>query len=74
MDQTFTINLLSYTKTLVPIYRLRAITYFMVPPFVWGKMAVFLEVLIVAPPFLDMCLDIFGAWVNPTKNIYWDII
>ncbi len=31
IDQTFTINLLSYTKTLVPIYRFRAITFFIAP-------------------------------------------
>ncbi len=86
MDQTFTINLLSYTKILVPIYRLRAITFFMVPPFFGKKMAfcpkikkklswaLFREALIVAPPFLDMCLDIFGAWINPPKHFYWDII
>ncbi len=39
IDQTFTINLLSYTKTLVPLYRFRAITFFMVPRFFWEKMA-----------------------------------
>ncbi len=50
--------------------------FFMVPPFFCKKwpfcpkikntllLAVFLEALIVAPPFLDMCLGIFGAWIN----------
>ncbi len=43
----------------------------MVPPFFGEKKAflpqnkaVFREALIVAPPFLDMCLDIYGAWIN----------
>ncbi len=87
MDQTFTINLFSYTKTLVPIYRFRARTFFMVPPFLVEKNGLFvpklkktvvscffLEALIVVPPFLDMCLDIFGAWINPKKSFDWDII
>ncbi len=79
--QTFSTNHLSYIKTLVPIYRFRAITFFrcrhflrknclfaqkLKKLFVW---AVFLEALIVAPPFLDMCLDIFGAWIN-NKNLF----
>ncbi len=79
MDQTFTINLLSYTKTLVPIYRFRAITFFMVPPF-WGKKWPSFSrslncgySIIVATPFLDMCLDIFGAWINPKISFNWDI-
>ncbi len=25
-------------------------------------------------PFLDMCLDIFGAWINKKKSFDWDII
>ncbi len=29
--------------------------------------------LIVAPPFLDMCLDIFGAWIIKKKSFDWDI-
>ncbi len=33
-----------------------------------------LEDLIVAPPYLDMCLDIFGAWINQKKSFDWDII
>ncbi len=86
MDQTFTINLFSYTKTLVPIYRSRAITFFMVPPFLGKKLPFcpkmkklcrelfFREALIVAPPFLDMCLDIFGAWIKQKKSFDWDII
>ncbi len=36
--------------------------------------AVFRETLIVAPPFLDMCLDIYGAWINQKKSFDWDII
>ncbi len=55
----------------------------MVPPFFGKKMAFspqnkitvvscFLEALIVAPPFLDMCLDIFGAWINQNKSFDWD--
>ncbi len=86
MDQTFTINLFSYTKTLVPIYRFRAITFFMVPSFFGEKWpfcpkikktlswAVFREVLIVAPPVLDMCLVIYGSWINQKKSYDWDII
>ncbi len=34
----------------------------------------FLEALIVAPPFLDMGLDIFGPWINQKKSFDWDII
>ncbi len=29
----------------------------------------FREALIVASPFLDMCLDIYGPWINPNKNL-----
>ncbi len=36
--------------------------------------AVFREALIVAPPFLDMCLDIFGVWIKQKKSFDWDII
>ncbi len=36
--------------------------------------AVFREALIVAPPFLDMCLDIYGAWIKQKKSFDWDII
>ncbi len=32
------------------------------------------EALIVAPPFLDICLDMFGAWINTKKSFDWDII
>ncbi len=58
----------------------------MVPPFFEKKMAflpqnkktlswaVFQEALIVASPFLDMCLDIYGAWINQKKYFDWDII
>ncbi len=28
----------------------------------------------VALPFLDMCLDIYGAWINQKKSFNWDII
>ncbi len=34
----------------------------------------FREDLNVAPPFLDMCLDIYGAWINQKKSFDWDII
>ncbi len=34
----------------------------------------FLQALIAALPFLDMCLDIFGAWINQKKSFVWDII
>ncbi len=67
MDQTFTINLLSYTKTLVSIYRFRAITFFMVPPF-FGKKWPFCPKI-----KKDMCLDIFWAWINQKKSFDWDI-
>ncbi len=30
--------------------------------------------LIVAAPFLDMCLDIFRAWINPQKSFDWYIM
>ncbi len=55
----------------------------MVLPFLWTKnglfalklktlsWALFWEALIVAPPFLDMCLDIFGAWINQKKSFDW---
>ncbi len=78
---TFTTNHLSYTKTLVPLYIFRAITFFWWCHHFWGKnglfapklkkllRAVFLEALIVAPPFLDMCLDIYWAWIN--QKIFW---
>ncbi len=58
----------------------------MVPPFFGKKMdfcpkikktlpwAIFRETLIVAPPFLDMCLDIYGAWINQKYSFDWDII
>ncbi len=58
----------------------------MVPPLFLEKMAflpqnkktllwaVFQESLIVAPPFPDMCLDIYGAWINQNKSFDWDII
>ncbi len=58
----------------------------MVTPISWEKMAclpqnkktllwaVFLEAFIIAPPFLDMCLDIYGAWINQKKSFDWDII
>ncbi len=36
--------------------------------------AVFQEVLIVAPPFLDICLDIYGASINQKISFDWDII
>ncbi len=36
--------------------------------------AVFPEALILAPPFLDMCFDIYGAWINQKKSFDWDII
>ncbi len=32
--------------------------------------AVFQEALMVAPLFLDMCLDIYGAWINPQKYLF----
>ncbi len=80
MYWTFNTNHLSYIKTLVLIYIFRAITFFgwyiYIPPFLEKKMAIlpqtkktflwayFREALIVAPPFLDMCLDIYGAWIN----------
>ncbi len=78
--QTFSTNHLSYIKTLLPIYIFRAITFFLMVPGFFGKkwpfcskinktlsLAVFREALIVAPPFLDMCLDIYGAWINKKK-------
>ncbi len=83
MYQTFSTNHLSYTKTLVPIYRFRAITFFL-----WCRQfletkcpfcpkikqtlsgAVFRVALIVAPLFLDICLEIFGAWINQ-KTFFW---
>ncbi len=78
--RTFSTNHLSYTKTFVPIYIFRAITFFWWCPHFFRKngffapppkkklwWAVFREALIVAPPFLDMCLDIYGAWINQTK-------
>ncbi len=68
-------------------YKHNVITFFfMVPPFLGKKMAfcpkikktlswaVFQEALIVAPLFLDICLDIFGAWNNPPQKIVWDIL
>ncbi len=81
----FSTNHLSYTKILVAIYIFRAITFLMVPPFFEKKWpfcpkiktlswAVFREALIVAPPFLDMCLDIYGAWMNQKISFDWDII
>ncbi len=79
--RTFSTNHLSYIKTLVPIYIFRAITFFwwcrhflrknglfapkLKKNLLW---TVFREALIVASPFLDMCLDIFGAWINQ-KNL-----
>ncbi len=84
----FNTKTLSWTK-LSPstfFHRFRAITFFMVPPF-YGKkwpfcpkiifflsLAVFQEALTVAPPFLAMCLDIFGAWINQKTSFDWDII
>ncbi len=74
--RTFSTNHLSYTKTLVTIYIFRAITFFDGAAIFGKKMAflpqnkktllwaVFREALIVAPPFLDMCLDIYGAWIR----------
>ncbi len=47
---------------------------FLPPNFFVVVMSCFLEVLIVAPPFLDMCLDIFGACFNQNKSFDWDII
>ncbi len=55
--QTFSTNHLSYIKTLVPIYTDLGL-------------AVFREALIVAPIFLDICLDIFGAWINQTEKLF----
>ncbi len=85
--RTFSTNHLLYIKTLVPIYIFRAITFFWwCRHFLREKMAflpqtkkmlswaVFREALIVAPPFLDMCLDIYGAWINKKKSFDWDII
>ncbi len=58
----------------------------MVPPFFEKKWpfcpkikktlswAVFQEALIVAPPFLVMGLDIYGAWMYQKKSFDWDII
>ncbi len=75
--QTFSTNHLSYTKTLVPIYRFRAITSFWwcLPKMVFLPQnkkyllwAVFQEALNVAPLFKDICLKIFGAWINKKKN------
>ncbi len=87
MYWTFSINHLSYTKTLAPIYIFRAITFLwwcrhclnkngLFAPKVKKTLswAVFLEALIVALPFLDMFLDIFGAWINKNKSFDWDII
>ncbi len=90
----FSTNHLSYTKTLVPIYIFRAITflgwcrYFYYYYFFFYRInglfapkikktcsrVVFQEALIVAPPCLDMCLDIYGAWINQKQSFDWDII
>ncbi len=84
--QTFSTNHLSYTKTLVLIYVFSAITFFDGAAIYVEKMAFlpqnkklcrelfFEKPLIVAPPFLDMCLDIYGAWINQKKSFDWDII
>ncbi len=67
--QIFNTNHLSYTKTLVPIYRFRAINKFYGASIILEKngiftkkiktltWAIFLEAFIVAPSFLDMCLE-----------------
>ncbi len=61
--------------------------FFMVPPF-FGKKWPFCPKIknnfivsyfsrnlnYIAPLFLDMCLDIFGAWINPKKSFDWYII
>ncbi len=86
--RTFSTNHLSYTKTLVPIYIFRAITFFwwcqhfflekngLFAPKIKKTLswAVFREALNLAPPFVDMCLDIYGAWINQKKSFDWDII
>ncbi len=74
----FSTNHLSYTKTLVPIYRFRATTFFDGAAIFGGKkhvMSCFWEILIVAPLFLDICKDTIGAWINNNNNkIVWDIL
>ncbi len=38
-------------------------------------MSCFSKALIIALlPFLDMCLDIFRAWINQKQSFDWDII
>ncbi len=87
LGRTFSTNHLSYIKTLVPISIFRAITFFWWCHHFWGKKwpfcpkikktlswAIFQETLIVASPFQDMCLDIYGAWINQNKSFDWDII
>ncbi len=34
---------------------------------------IFLEAFFVAALFLDICIDVFGAWVIHTNNSYLDI-
>ncbi len=34
----------------------------------------FSESFIVAPLFLDICLEVFGALGNPTNISFWDIL
>ncbi len=84
--RTFSTNHLSYTKILVPIYIFRAIAFFGWCHHFLRKngllhqnkntlsWAVFREALLVAPPFLDMCLDIYGAWINRKQSFDSDII
>ncbi len=60
--------------------------FLMVPPFFGTKWpfylkikktllwAVFREALIIAPPFLDMCLDICRVWIYQKQSFDWDII